>query len=243
MRKSEHIGLNTFEQTDRLSMGAFNENWGMLDVLLGDLVARRARIASGSYVGQTASNADSYTDRKGKVLVTGFGLPVSTTSDKVIAQMDFEPKVILLMGSRATSYAWSGTLLEGDAEVSRAKSGQERQSFFMVGGPGMELCPVLFSQRGPCIVTDSSVELEPTFVWAFRDGQKDPVCVNAYGDASTFEFLTEQNRYPWLLRTAQVVTEEVAGTYTVTVKGASTVLGTENLTDIQGLTYHWVALG
>ena len=34
MQKSENIGLNIFEQTDKLRMGAFNENWGLLDLLL-----------------------------------------------------------------------------------------------------------------------------------------------------------------------------------------------------------------
>lgn len=234
MQKSENIGLNIFEQTDKLRMGAFNENWGLLDLLLkehGEGIGRRAKFACGSYVGQTANQVDSYTDIVGKKLATGFGRPVSSAADKIAAQLDFEPKIFLLAGSRTAAYAWTASVEGGIPSL----TGQERQSFCLLAAAGMPLCPFFFTQRGPALATygggtgDGGTWYESGLV----EQDKTPISVNG-----TMNYIGR-----WMTDLAQVATAEESGVYTVTVKGASKILGTENLADIAELTYHWVALG
>lgn len=241
MTQSENIGLNIFEQADKLSMGAFNSNWTLLDSLLkshGDEIARRAKFACGSYEGTVAGAKDATTDADSKVLTTAFGFAVSSTTDTLVAELDFRPRVFLLAASRATPYSWTATLYNGtEWTTTGTRSGQERQSVFLAAADGMELCPLWFSQTGPAIETHYVGDGQGGMAasQALVEGPKNPVRVNSTPHYSEYD--------RWLSLMSQVVIGGAESAYTVTVKGGSTAFGTENLADIQGLTYHWVALG
>ena len=235
MRESENIGLKLFDGTDPVTRETFNANWVLLDAVLkqhGDDIAKRLKFASGSYVGETANYEDTYRDEASKILSTSFGIPVSKTSDKVVAKVDFSPKLILLTGARTKSYAWTAATTEGQ----RSKSGQERQSFFLLATDGMTLCPTLFQQYGPAFV-DSYTGGPNGEIYRsshLLEQKKTPVRVN-----------TDNSSYynTWVDIVSHVEVTESNGLYTVTVKGGSTVYGTENFADIDGLTYNWLVLG
>ena len=235
MQKSEHMGLNIFEQADKMRMGAFNDNWRLLDDLLrvsGDDIAGRAKFASGSYEGQKANREDKYGDSQGKYHYTSFGFPVSSAEDKVIAQLDFNPQILVVGGSRTADYSWRAWIEDSNGSGYRSKAGKERQSVLMLAGAGFEFCPCFFSQRGPAIVSVQGYDYVTTNI---QEKAKWPERINMGNYNSDSD--------TWGDCVMQMAVTESDGVFTVTAKGGSITLGTENLADIQGMTYHWVALG
>lgn len=229
------LGLKAFETHDRFSLEGMNNNFKAIDGCLlqhAQDIAKRTKFASGSYEGQKANEVDRYNDSQGKYHSTSFGFPVSSAEDKVIAQLDFNPKILVVGGSRTADYSWRAWLEDSNGSGYRSKAGKERQSVLMLAGPGFEFCPCFFSQRGPAINTVHGYDYQTTNL---IDAAKWPSLINWEYNNATVGM--------WCSYTAHITVTESDGVFTVTAKGGNTMLCTENLADIQGMTYHWVALG
>lgn len=231
MTKTEKLQLNIMEPTDPVSLRALNENTEKLDGEVGV----RARMASGSWVGKTATAAPPAYE----VYVTGsrygetamlsgiLGSPRSSGGDINIVT-PFSPKEIVVGGFRQNELNLFGYMLGWRAnwqdwtleQVSLV--GAEYVTYRAVIVPGQDIFKVTMRGRQPIFeaggLGDEYNDTHPRAGWKSM-----PNASEHWSRATT--------------------TDNGDGTFTTTIHGNSEDYETVSYADIEGMTYHWVAFG
>lgn len=246
MRQTENFKLSLFDGSDPVSMAAMNANMEAVDAALraqsdratqtskdnAEQFELRAKIATGSYVGTTATkNPQTFYDASGKAFTQNFGAAVNSEKDVTIS-LDFVPKVFHVAASRSAYVSWSGRLYgelgyEEYGYYTATLTGHELQAAKMTAYYGSELTETYYACRYPAKISSGSSD-------RFRFYYTTP-------GASSVIYSGDFGPYPFMTRVT--FTENDDGTCTVTIHGADSTRGTENYLDIEGMTYHWVAIG
>lgn len=215
MLKTKQLGLYLPEGGDPLSVGPLNKNFELLD---GE-VTRRGKVAQGSYTGGTSAQTPaSCMDYYKQKFTRGLGEPNSRAEDLTIT-LDFVPKLFVLTGTLETEVAWESVTTGGDvgdnpAIFETSPSGVEYQLFDMTAHLGRALCPVEFHSRYP-------------WVW--------------FNENNLYEFAWKEVCAEGCCRVEAA--DNGDGTCTLTIRGVEEAYGTVNWADVEGMTYHWTAIG
>lgn len=215
MKKTEHLGLNLPEGSDPLSVRPLNENFAVLD---GE-VASRGKVAQGSYVGGTPAKAPLVCmDYYKQMFTRALGEPNGRGEDLTIT-LDFMPKLFFLTGVLEKTVEWNEVTtggVVGDNEVlsETVPTGVEYQLFDMAADLSRALCPVEFRSRYPWVWFNESNFYE--FAWKEECGES---------------------------RSRVEAADNGDGTCTLVIRGADEEYGTVNYADVEGMTYHWIAIG
>lgn len=205
-----------------------------------DLV-KRSKVLVGSYVGTEPVATDSFYDdgsANGYGTTTTFtnklGLAKSSTDDVVLADVDFEPGLIVVSAYDESAYTYTGVESYFDGaelhKTAKTVSGKETRTFALMSAKTSAVVPFVFEQIGPGFIHRNMAITQAKFT----QGNKKPIGANG----SEIEY-----NLPWLIGKAFVQVTPVNGKWRVTIKGANQEYNTENFANIAGMTYNWMILG
>lgn len=211
--------IKLFEPQDKFSRLDLNSNFQRISDMLLSLKGGRAKIAYGSYTGAKGDGPESFNDYAGTTFTQPFGAATAGT-DRTIT-LPFEPKLLVIEGSRTAEVSWSGKGYEVAQETSGtmtypvdiALTGTAYQAFRQTVCAGQSAGWYKFAQRLPAykdMYLGSS-----NFAWDDTSEKKSGCC-----DEIAFTEITENEDGTW-----------------------SVVLKAVQPNDILGMIYHWVAFG
>lgn len=257
MNKTDNYGLLLFEGADPISRKAFNENTGKVDEALhghDEALAIRPKMQTGSWVGSTPCAAPEkysvYSTSYGSTKeVTGsLGIPAGSSRD-IVLTLDFEPSVVMISGHMEADVNWSGYLkgvnitTESYYQTYTAftLSGKEYLNYRQVICKGQPVGSAEVSARFPAIETTYDY-------YANLSAQSAGWAVSYDGGVPYYSGMFRMDTDAKAPVPCQIPALVEFGTtddgkYTVTIKGGSSVYGTENYADIEGMTYNWAAFG
>lgn len=220
MKNAEHHELRLFELTDSLSLREFNHNTELVDTLLKnaeDGLAVRARVASGTYTGQTACYRETFSDDKGVSFTQSLGYP---RAGSVTLELDFEPLLVVISGSRSAAVNWSATLRTssqyGDISSTHDLVGTEEQSYRLTFARGQS------AVRGDLYIHLPEIYTNGTYRY-----------VGFGGISTTLGGMDKFLENDEVARVTFGTTED--GKHTVTIENC--------YGDMGGMEYRWFALG
>ena len=222
MKNAEHHELRLFELTDSLSLREFNHNTELVDTLLKnaeDGLAVRARVASGTYTGQTACNRNTYSDDKGVSFTQSLGYP---RAGSVTLELDFEPLLVVISGSRSAAVNWSASFKRSDSDYlydTTTLAGTEEQSYRLTLARGESAVRGNMYLHLPKIITDVSHNRSVGFGGFITN-------LSGYG----IDEFREND-------------EDARVTFGTTAEGKHTVTIENCYGDMGGMEYRWFALG
>lgn len=258
MNKTDNYGLLLFEGADPVSRKAFNENTGKVDEALhghDEALAIRPKMQTGSWVGSTPCAAPEkysvYAASYGgtsKQVTGSLGAPVGSSRD-IVLTLDFEPSVVVVSGHMEADVSWSGylkgitTTTESYYQTYTAftHSGKEYLNYRQVICKGQPVGSAEVSARFPVIKQDYNS-------YASLYAQSADWAVSYDGGISFYSGVFHMDADAKAPVPCQIPALVEFGTtddgkHTVTIKGGSSVYGTENYADIEGMTYNWAAFG